>query len=78
VDSTGGPAVVHAVLHGEVRPLPGASGARLVDAEMVQQLRERTDDLTSRLAGGTVLVTAHPRPVPDLPPGSDPSDAAGR
>jgi len=96
VDSTGGPAVVYAVLAGQVRPLSGASGARLVDAvlglpevagaaqldaavpavdaEMVQQLREGTDGLSARLAGGTVLITAHPRPATVPPPASGPAE----
>jgi len=39
-----------------------------VDVEMVQRLRERTHDVSTRLAGTTtVLITAHPAPSPAAP-----------
>lgn len=83
VDSAADPDLVHAVLRREAGPLPGGTGARLVDAvldlpevagaqqldaavpatdpDMVQRLRESADDVSTRLAGSTVLVSAHPR-----------------
>lgn len=92
VDSTAGPAAVHAVLHGRVQPLPAHAGKRLVDAvvdlleatgttqlhaavpavdvDLVQRLHERTHDVSTRLAGTTVLITAHPRPTT---PAADPA-----
>jgi len=38
-----------------------------VDADLVQRLRERTHDVTTRRAGTTVLITAHPAPDTDQP-----------
>jgi len=38
-----------------------------VDADLVQRLRERTHDLSTRRAGTTVLITAHPQPTTHEP-----------
>jgi len=48
-----------------------------VDADLVQRLRERTHDVTTRRAGTTVLITAHPQPAsPPSPTGPSPAGPA--
>jgi hypothetical protein len=75
-----------AALVDEVMDLPEVKASERVeatvpcgDAELVERLRERTDDAVLRAAGGTTLLDANVPPDGDQSPASDqrPADADG-